>query len=128
MRYISFTIKNYRGIVAPLTIALDKRVLVPIIGINECGKTTILEAILSFDYFNDKVNEGRHLKDLHNLFSFVDTEPEVSAVVRSERVGELDEVLEALQPEWSDEERAFLSGNVPNLSTDLSNLAAFDIP
>jgi predicted ATPase len=81
MRYLSFTIEKYRGIVEPLTIDLRKRALVPIVGINECGKTTILEAIQAFDLFNDEQNSGRHLKNLDNLFGFTDQNARVSALV-----------------------------------------------
>lgn len=41
----------------------------PIIGVNECGKTTILHAIFAFDYCNDELNDaGRHLRDTDNLY------------------------------------------------------------
>jgi hypothetical protein len=36
--------------------------------VNECGKTTILQAILCFDESNDKENDGEHLLDIHNLY------------------------------------------------------------
>jgi len=50
----------------------------PIIGVNESGKTTILQAIFAFDYMNDRDNEdGRHLKDVSNLFR---TTPELAFV------------------------------------------------
>jgi ABC-type cobalamin/Fe3+-siderophores transport system ATPase subunit len=68
MRYISFTIKNYRAITGPLVINLDKKSLLPIIGINESGKTTILQAIFAFDSYNDNFNDGLHLKDTRNLY------------------------------------------------------------
>jgi energy-coupling factor transporter ATP-binding protein EcfA2 len=68
MRYISFTIKNYRAITGPLVINLDKKSLLPIIGINESGKTTILQAIFAFDSYNDEFNDGLHLKDTSNLY------------------------------------------------------------
>ncbi len=69
MRYKKFIIRNYRAITGPLVIDLDKKSLVPIIGINESGKTTILHAIYAFDCFNDKFNEGgRHLEDTVNLY------------------------------------------------------------
>jgi ABC-type branched-subunit amino acid transport system ATPase component len=41
----------------------------PIIGVNESGKTTILHAIFAFDHFNDDSNDGgRHLGDVSNLY------------------------------------------------------------
>lgn len=77
MRYLSFDIKNYRAISA-LTVKLDAK-LIPLVGINECGKTTILQAIYSFDYINDEEYEGRHLKSTQNLYETVDAEASVSA-------------------------------------------------
>lgn len=69
MKYLSFTIKKYRAIDSDLTLVLDKHRLVPIIGINECGKTTILHAIFAFDYHNDSFNENiHHLQDVNNLY------------------------------------------------------------
>jgi predicted ATP-dependent endonuclease of OLD family len=69
MRYLSFTILKYRAIDNPLRVEIEKRSLVPIIGINECGKTTILHAILAFDYCNDAFNKNlHHLDDTNNLY------------------------------------------------------------
>jgi len=69
MRYLNFTIRNYRAITGPLTIDVDRQSLTPIIGINESGKTTILHAIFAFDSNNDDLNEnGRHLRDTENLY------------------------------------------------------------
>ena len=56
MRYKSFTIENYRAIKDKVIIDLEKRVI-PLVGINECGKTTILQAIFCFDYGNDTYDE-----------------------------------------------------------------------
>lgn len=69
MRYLSFTILQYRAIAQPLFVDIEKQSLVPIIGINECGKTTILHAILAFDYYNDTFNANlHHLDDTNNLY------------------------------------------------------------
>jgi hypothetical protein len=68
MRFTAFTIKNYRAITGPLVIDLTKKTLLPIIGINESGKTTILHALFAFDLFNDSLNDGRHLEDTSNLY------------------------------------------------------------
>jgi predicted ATPase len=69
MRYKKFVIKNYRAATGPLEIPVDKGSLMPIIGINESGKTTILQAIFAFDHFNDDSNDrGRHLDDVSNLY------------------------------------------------------------
>jgi ABC-type cobalamin/Fe3+-siderophores transport system ATPase subunit len=69
MRFKRFIISNYRAITGPLEIRISKGSLIPIIGVNESGKTTILHAIFAFDYFNDDSNDGgRHLKDVSNLY------------------------------------------------------------
>lgn len=68
MKYIKFKIKNYRAITEEIEINLRKSPLTPIIGVNECGKTTILQAIFSFDHFNDRLNEGGHIKNIQNLY------------------------------------------------------------
>jgi len=67
MRYKSFTISNYRAISSPFTVDLTKRII-PFVGVNECGKTTILQAIFCFDETNDKERKGEHLLDIHNLY------------------------------------------------------------
>lgn len=69
MKYNKFIINNYKAIKGPLEINISNTNLVPLIGANECGKTTILQAIYSFDYANDKENDGKHLLDIRNLYS-----------------------------------------------------------
>jgi hypothetical protein len=82
MRYKRFFIRNYRAIVGPLEISVKKSSLTPIIGVNESGKTTILHAIFSFDYFNDNLNEeGRHLKDVANLYRTSSPPSEIEAEI-----------------------------------------------
>ncbi|MBP9701882.1 MAG: AAA family ATPase [Candidatus Pacebacteria bacterium] len=69
MKYLSFTIHKYRAIDTDLAVVLEKNRLVPIIGVNECGKTTILHAIFAFDYSNDSFDQNvRHLQDVQNLY------------------------------------------------------------
>jgi hypothetical protein len=70
MRYRKFIIENYRAIKGPLIVDVSGNVLTPIIGINECGKTTILHAIFAFDHWNDELNEGgAHLRNTDNLYA-----------------------------------------------------------
>lgn len=57
MKYKSFRIKNYKAI-KDLTIEVDKPKLTPIIGLNETGKSSILQAVFSFDYTNDDQYNG----------------------------------------------------------------------
>jgi len=82
MKYKKFTIKNYRAIEGPLEIDVHKNSLIPIIGVNECGKTTILHALLTFDHFNDDLNRsGRHLQDVENLYTAAPKVPEIAAEI-----------------------------------------------
>jgi len=60
MKYLRFKIYNYRAIESA-EIAVSNS-LIPIIGINESGKTTILLAVLAFDKNKDKYNKGEHLE------------------------------------------------------------------
>lgn len=93
MRYLRFTINNYRAIVGPLTIDVSKPKLMPIVGVNESGKTTVLHALFAFDHFNDELNEdGRHLRDTANLYRTNPPRATVSAVVELIRA-ELESVI-----------------------------------
>lgn len=74
MQYKSFTIERYRAITAPITIDLSRR-MIPLVGINECGKTTILQAIFCFDYQNDKLYTGKHLLNTQNLYEAPQSQP-----------------------------------------------------
>lgn len=65
-----FSIKNYKAI-KEIDISL-RYSLIPIIGINESGKTSILQAILAFDSRRDKYNNGEHLI-YQNKYSTIDT-------------------------------------------------------
>lgn len=75
MKYISFTILNYRAIEGPLEIDFSKNSIVPLVGLNECGKTTILQAIYAFDYMNDNEYQSKHLKDTKNLYQTKEKDP-----------------------------------------------------
>lgn len=77
MKYNKFTIRNYRAITDSIEINVKNNKLVPLIGANESGKTTILQAIYAFDYANDKEYEGRHLADLRNFYNPQSKEPAI---------------------------------------------------
>ena len=55
MEYTAFHIKDYRAIREKITLDLLDKPLVPLVGINECGKTTILQAIFCFDHIIQSV-------------------------------------------------------------------------
>lgn len=82
MRYTKFIIENYRGITGPLEVDIKNNSLMPIIGVNECGKTTILHAIFAFDLYNDNLNKSRHQKDISNLYLIDPPDPKVTAEVQ----------------------------------------------
>ena len=67
MKYLKFRIKNYRAI-EDITIDIKKNKIVPLIGTNESGKTTILQAIYAFDFSNDKEYESRHINNVRNYY------------------------------------------------------------
>jgi len=72
MEYKEFILEKYRAINQPLTIRIDDNKLFCIIGENECGKSTILQGIYAFDYSNDFMTQGVHLKDVGNLYNIGD--------------------------------------------------------
>ena len=67
MKYTKFTLKDYKAIAGELEIDIRKSLL-PVIGINESGKTSILWGIFAFDSNNDTLNDGRHMKNVGNLY------------------------------------------------------------
>ncbi len=81
MKYMKFIIENYKAITGPLVLDIHKNSLTPVIGINECGKTTILHAIFALDWMNDKLNRGRHLEDVSNLYELVSQDSLISAEI-----------------------------------------------
>lgn len=82
MRYLKFRVENYRAITGPLELDVEREPLIPIIGINESGKTTILHAIFAFDSLNDHdLQDGQHLKDMQNLYRISSEEPQIGAEV-----------------------------------------------
>lgn len=60
MKYTKFIIKNYKAI-DELTVNLSRNVI-PLIGVNESGKTSILQAILAFDKDKDNLLDGVHIE------------------------------------------------------------------
>lgn len=80
MEYSQFMIKNYRAIKGPLKINLKNKII-PLVGINECGKTTILQAIFAFDKSNDSLNNSKHIKNIGNLYALEDEACEIGAYV-----------------------------------------------
>ncbi len=121
MKFKKFIIQHYRAITDPIHIDLERSSLVPIIGVNECGKTTILHALLAFDCFNDDLHSGRHLEDVVNLYS-ADNSPAVVTAEVSISKKDFRKRLAAVaeQDEWKDDSelQRYLAGK-PRLPTHL---------
>jgi len=93
MQYERFIIRNYRAITGPLEINVARDSLLPVIGVNESGKTTILHAIFAFDENNDSLNDGgRHLKDTANLYKTSSPSSRITAILQTST----DELLRSL--------------------------------
>lgn len=103
MHYKKFTIHNFKGIDGPICVDVEKYPFLPIIGLNESGKSTILEAIFAFDSFNDTEYEGRHLHNVHNIWALGSSDPVVTAEVSVEP-GELSKAIKdaGLEQEFND--------------------------
>ena len=70
MKYTRFTINSYRGIVNPLIINVKENSPVALVGLNESGKSTIIDAIFAFDADNDALNENYlQLQNCKNLYA-----------------------------------------------------------
>jgi hypothetical protein len=120
MRYKAFEIRNYRAISGPLSVDVGRRNLFPIIGINESGKTTVLQAIFSFDHFNDDLNDGRHLKDTANLYKTTPATPSVSAAIELTRQELRDSLKELEERHPATKSWATASRRKPELPEELT--------
>ena len=92
MYYSKFIINKYRAI-KDIEVSLKDN-LVAIIGINESGKTSILQAIFAFNQANDKKSSGVHLfaKNKYDLHS---TNHSVAADIKFESENEINELFES---------------------------------
>jgi predicted ATP-dependent endonuclease of OLD family len=125
MQYRKFTICNYRAITGPLEVNVGANPLIPIIGINECGKTTILSAIFAFDYNSDLLNEGRHLRDTHNLYRTTSGAPVISAEIALTTKDFVRALEDVSEPEFAGAVNTYRRkrGNFPKILTIERNLA-----
>lgn len=80
MQYTKFIIRNYRAIGGKLELDLKNKIL-PLVGINECGKTTILQAVFAFDKANDLLNQSKHIQNIENLYALEDEECLIEAFI-----------------------------------------------
>jgi predicted ATP-dependent endonuclease of OLD family len=110
MHYEYFRIENYRAIKGPVKLDFKSRSLIPLIGLNECGKTTILQAIFAFDSINDEEYEGRHIKEVGNLYQTKSATPIVSAGIRASKT------------EWTENAQHFAKSHISKLTETLQKL------
>ena len=69
MNFKKFIVHSYKAIEKDLIIDLTHEKVLALIGLNECGKTTILKAITAFDYRCDRFeNEYFQFKDLDKKY------------------------------------------------------------
>lgn len=90
MYYSKFIINKYKAI-KDIEVTLKDN-LIAIIGINESGKTSILQAIFAFNQANDKKSNGVHLlaKNKYDLHSINHS---VAADIKFETENEIDELF-----------------------------------
>lgn len=70
MKYTRFTIKKYRGIINSLILNIKENSPIALVGLNESGKSTIIDAIFAFDYVNDEFNSKyNQLSKVQNLYA-----------------------------------------------------------
>jgi len=114
-----FIIEKYKAITHPVEINVTKDKLFPIIGINECGKTTILQGIFAFDFSNDSFSSTvRHLSDVNNLYDAKSNEAKISSLIRISKK-EIKDVLSDLEKEY----RAIIGGSVSGDTRDVDLIA-----
>lgn len=94
LRYSKFFISKYRAV--DCTEVPISNSLIPVIGVNESGKTSILKAILAFDKLKDKYNSGEHLDYLNSYLTF-DHECAVKAEVFFESYDEIEIISRKLR-------------------------------
>jgi ABC-type Mn2+/Zn2+ transport system ATPase subunit len=93
MKYTKFSIENYRAITDKLEIKLSSNII-PLVGINECGKTTILQGLFCFDYINDSEMGGSHLANMINLYDIV---PQGDCIISAEIECTTNELVECVR-------------------------------
>lgn len=92
MKIKRFEIRNYRAIEF-VEVNLNSA-LVPIIGVNESGKTSILNAIMALDEFRDKFNNGEHL-EFNNNYSTAETKNCTVSAIMTLSKAEIEDLIKA---------------------------------
>ena len=95
MRFQRFIIDGYRAI--NHTEVEVGNSLVPIIGVNESGKTSILQAILAFDRESDRTQKGNHLKYKNRYNRSEDQSAKITAEVVLESKADAEHLAKELK-------------------------------
>ncbi len=101
MRFLKFKVENYRAI-ENASIDINNNKLIPIIGINESGKTSALYAILAFhkqkdDFAPEKNNAGGHLNYDNKYYIGRETKTSyIKADILLERKEEIDDIADKI--------------------------------
>lgn len=99
MRYKKFIIENYKAI-EKVEIDVNKEIIPPI-GINESGKTSILQGILAFDSSKDNLLEGVHI-DVKNRYETKQKDCILQAQIILEDGAEFEEIGKAVKINMDD--------------------------
>ena len=94
MRFRRFYIEGYRA-VGKAEVPVSNN-LIPLIGINESGKTSILLAVLAFDRVSDRLNGGAHL-EYRNKYEVGDHESFVDADIAIDGADDLEALSSTLR-------------------------------
>ena len=106
MKILKFKIENYRAI-EKVVLNLNSS-MTPIIGINESGKTTVLNAILAFDKTRDGYKNGSHL-EFDNNYRTTETENCKITATFTLSAKELKELLSASKAQISSDSHKVIS-------------------
>lgn len=102
MRYKRFEIEKYKAIKdSPIKIGEQP---IPVIGLNESGKTSILEGIFRFDFRNDSLASEKNLQFINRYYPSESEFSIKAEIVKDQDV--IDELLQAFTPE----EKTLLEG------------------
>lgn len=111
MEYRRFEVEKYKAVKnAPIKVGTQP---IPVIGLNESGKTTILEGIFRFDFRNDKLATEKNLQ-FKNRYYPGETEFSIKA-----EVDMLQDELEEIYALFTPEEKTQLEAIIPTRSLEI---------
>lgn len=119
MKYKKFLLKNYKAI-ENVEVNLSRNVI-PLIGVNESGKTSILHGILAFDKDKDHVIDGEHLLVKNKYLTNTKQKPcELVAGVLIEGLNEFEAIGNSIDLDMRSPVYGWLKGKVEkNESIDI---------